>query len=139
MKLYHGTSSIYLDDILRKGLDNPFLTDLEEKAEYYAQVTVEAVGGEEIVLEVYINNISELRIDLAELNEPVVISGMPSWIEVRDNIRKAYNKYAKKHPERYQAKYGIVNIDPHDYSFSLNLVNSVRVEGYISPGDIKIF
>lgn len=68
--LYHGTSDINWKGIKNQGLRHPYLTNSLDLAEYYAEVTVEEVGGKPIVLAVKVDP-SFLRYDGNAMEEPV--------------------------------------------------------------------
>lgn len=61
MRLYHGTSSVHLDDIKRNGLkswaytpgrDGVYLTNVREIAEEFADIKVGSEGGQMVLCEV---------------------------------------------------------------------------------------
>jgi len=142
LKLYHGTSSSKYDEIMASGLDDPYLTDSPDKAEYYATEDVEDTekihGGEgvPIVLLVDIHDTSRLRVDFNEIDEPVTAGTDMSREEIEEAIQKEYKRYLEKHPESYDKKYGVINVNPKHYQVSLNTVRSVRYEGTIPPFDM---
>jgi len=141
---YHGTTDAVLDNIMTKGLKNPYLTDLYEKAEYYSIEASEDEelnkfkGGSPIVLKIKIPNNNLLMVDFNELDEPVVVDGMGNREMVWKNIKKLYNLYAKNNPKRYDKKYNVVSINPKDYWFSLKTVHSVKYNGIIPPKYIEV-
>lgn len=135
---YHGTTDLYIDEIKNDGLEFPYLTNLFSKAEYYAMVASEEYGGNPIVLQVLIPNKNKLLVDFNELDEPVIVDGMGNKDQVWKTIKQEYNTYAKNHPERYDKKYNLVDINPKDYWFSLKTVRSVRYDGNILKKYISI-
>ena len=136
--LYHGTTDAVLDDIMKNGLKNPYLTDLYEKAVYYSIEASEDSGGEPVVLKIKTLNKNLLRVDFNELNEPVVVGSMIDSKKTFKNIQKEYKKYIKTHPDTYDKKYDTILVRPEDYFVSLNTVHSVSYNGTIKPEFIDI-
>jgi hypothetical protein len=137
--LFHGTTDSVIDDIMENGLNNPYLTDSFEKAEYYSVEASEddELGGSPIILKVMIPDVSKLRVDFNELDEPVGVSSKIETIE--KNIQLEYQRYMEKNPESYDEEYDIISIKPEDYYVSLNTVNTVRYDGIIHPKFIEIY
>jgi len=137
--LFHGTTDSVIDDIMENGLNNPYLTDSFEKAEYYSVEASEddELGGSPIILRVMIPDVSKLRVDFNELDEPVGVSSKIETIE--KNIQLEYQRYMEKNPESYNKKYDTISIKPEDYYVSLNTVNAVRYDGIIHPKFIEIY
>ena len=122
MKLYHGTSTKHLDDIMEKGLIEPFLTSEIELAEYYADCEVEEVGGEPLVFEVTVDE-DVLRVDFNALDEPVSDGVYEGCVEeLEELIQETYEELAELHPEWLDD--GIIDIPNEEYQVSLDTVAS---------------
>jgi len=137
--LYHGTSDIKLKEIMTIGLQNPYLTDLTDKAEYYAIEASEEIGGKGVILKIKVIDKNKLRVDFNELDEPVIIDAMGDREDVWKDIKTHYVVYAKAHPEKYDKQYKTVSIDPKDYYFSLETVDSEKYNGVIPPEYIEVY
>lgn len=131
---YHGTSDVHYDGIIDKGLNSPYLTDDYQKAEYYAEVATDDVGGDPIIFEVRIPSTNNLRVDFHELDEPVTLGDA----SMKDRINAAYKKYIKKYPKSYNKKWDTVLVDKLHYWMSLSTTNTVRYEGNIPPDNITL-
>ena len=70
--LYHGTSDVHKDDILRNGIGKSYW-GTAEVAEYYAEVTVDEVGGDMIVISKPLSSFKEdlLEPDSNSIAEPL--------------------------------------------------------------------
>jgi hypothetical protein len=119
LTLYHGTSTVFADEIERDGLRDPYLAAEPELAEYYAEEAVEAHGGEELVLKVSLKNTRALRYDGAAMDEPVMASE-----EERD---EAWEEAGRKHPEWIVR--GYIDVPRTAWRVSYDGVGSVRYEG----------
>jgi len=133
---YHGTSSTRMEGIQQEGLKNPDLTTDYDKAEYYAEEAVYEFGGEVVVLEIKRYDKSKFRVNFPELEEPVSTSNY-SIKEMKKLVKKAYKKYAKKHPDSVNKKYGWVSVKPKHYWMSLDTTETVKYKGIIPPQDLR--
>lgn len=66
---YHGTNSEFIDSIEKQGLRRPYLTDVLEIAEQYAEAT--SGDGDPTVIELSSVDESKFVVDMASLSEPV--------------------------------------------------------------------
>jgi hypothetical protein len=136
--LFHGTSDVFLDQIMEQGLNSPYLTSDYEKAGYYATEVASEKGGEPVVLKVKVPSSSNLRVDFNELDEPVISfeSGDTSQ-EMNKRIQDAYKKYRLENPHLYDTKFKTINVDEKDYWVSLTTTFTVRYEGNIPASNIS--
>jgi 2'-5' RNA ligase len=127
LHLFHGTSSIHLDEAQTTGLRKPFLVDDPEIAMYYAQEEAERAGGRPMVLRVTVEDTSKLRADFPSFEEPLTF---------------VYKKYALSEDEWHERlnnpQSGIHwPANQKDWQTSLKVVGSVRYDGTIQPGSIS--
>lgn len=115
MHLMHGTNSEYLESIQKEGLRTPYLTDVEEIAREYAEVTTGR--GEPIILLVKISDQSKLQPDRPSLQEPV-----------------GYNGMTGKQMDEMVGQ--IKNHD--DWKQTFHVTRTVRYNGTIPPNDISV-
>lgn len=99
---------------MEHGLKNPYLTDNLEKAEYYSLETCDEIGGEPTILQIILDDDDNLQVDFNELDEPVIIEE-DKFKNIHNRIQEEYRKYANLHPEAYNKKDDIININKHDY------------------------
>lgn len=122
MKLYHGTSTEHWDEIMKKGLIEPYLTSEIELAEYYADCEVDEAGGGPLILEVHVNE-DVLRVDLNALAEPVTFGHYKGCLsELEDLVQETYDELAEEHPEWLEGD--IIDIPENEYRVSLDTVAS---------------
>lgn len=131
--LFHGTSDTHLDDIMSKGLYDPYLTSDYEKAGYYADEAAQEKGGDPIVLKVRVPSNSKLRVDFPELDEPVAVDNLD---DMKKNIQKAYKIYVQENPGAYDKTHNVINVSPNDYWVSLSTTKTVRYNGVVPPKNI---
>ena len=93
LTLYHGTSLTAYKGIQSEGLRNPYLTNSEELAEYYAEC---ANGQHAVVLKVFVNNLENLKVDYSSLAEPVGFGKFLSSVCMNNNILNTINQFANK-------------------------------------------
>lgn len=124
--LFHGTSSVALKKIAKeKGLGSPFLTDNEDIAEYYADCKTDECGGNMVILKITVDKDKLLKDDNSYA-EPLTYfrnkfaQNDRDWGEMLENGEIPYPK------------------DEKDWECSLNVVHSVRVDGFVSSDDITI-
>ena len=123
---YHGTSSQFLPDIESKGLINPYLGNSYEKAEYYATEVSSEVGGEPMMFQVDVSDLSQLRHDYAAMEEPVLANDADRDL--------AWKEAARNHPEwikRMESGKMIVEIPQSAWEISWQGVGSVVYSGVI--------
>ena len=125
MILYHGTSLEFCNEILKKGLSNPYLTSSKELAHYYAEAS--DGYGEEVVLEVHITDVSKLRVDYPSLYEPVGFGNIHSKT-LEDNVELMFNEFEAKN----------ITFTDCDYQVSLNTVYTCKYDGVISSTNLKV-
>ena len=121
LTLLHGTSSALLEKA-SAGLQSPFLTDSRQTALYYAQEAVDEAGGDPVVLQVRVRELTRLLPDLPSFEEPLDF---------------VYKQYAVGEEEFHK----LLN-DPdsgiswpendHDWQTSLRVVGSVRYDGVLT-------
>jgi len=137
--LLHGTSSSLVEFILQKGLKQPYLTDSEELAEYYAGVVSEDYGGSPVILKVTVGT-AALLFDGCAMNEPVGYNGLKSD-DLMAKISEEYGKLAIIHPE-WTTRSGrdvLVSVPEKEYQISLSIVGSCRTNEIISPDRVERF
>lgn len=128
--LFHGTSSKYRESILTNGLREPYLTDSEELAYYYAETTCEEVGGEPLVLKVTVPTDS-LRYDRTAMDEPVVYDGYTEE-ELLKRVEEMFDRMSEEHPE--WVKGDLLYIEEEKaWKYSLEAVGSVRCAITVPP------
>ncbi len=132
--LFHGTSDVHLDDIMSKGLYDPYLTSDYEKAGFYATEAAMEKGGEPIVLKIRIPSNSKLRVDFNELDEPVSVN--KDWDKLRKEIQKAYKIYVQENPGAFDKIHNTINVDPKDYWVSLSTTKTAKYHGVIPAKNI---
>lgn len=127
MKLKHGTSTRLADRALEFGLNNPFLTDDDDVAQYFAEEAVEQEGGEPVILEVDVLDKSKLRPDFAMYQEPLYqikrewkISSDEAWADALKADEIPFPKTKK------------------DWKTSLDTVSSVVHKGKVHPDQIDV-
>lgn len=136
MKLYHGTSTKHLDDIMEKGLIEPFLTSEIELAEHYADCEVDEAGGEPLIFEVCVNE-EVLRVDFNALDEPVTYGLYEGCLEeLEELIQETYEELAELHPKWLDD--GIIDIPNEEYQVSLDTVASCWAKETIPYGRLSI-
>lgn len=136
--LYHGTSDLYLDEILKNGLKEPYLTNSIDLASYYAEVTTDDVSGNEIILEVVVDT-DFLRIDENSMSEPVSFDDY-TISELEDIVQEEWDKLAELHPKWVTSNNdsSIIHIPDEYYQASLDTVASCWFDGIINPKNIKV-
>lgn len=74
--LYHGTSDLNLDEILKNGIKtHSYWTDIKEMAEYYSIEVIEDIGGDPIIIKIPFSKFdsSKFEIDYPSLEEPITM------------------------------------------------------------------
>jgi hypothetical protein len=142
MRLYHGTSSVNLEDIEANGLsaeeyvpgyDGVFLTNRREIAELFADVKVGSEGGDMVICDV--------DADPQALTADLVMWGMPSDTMLRrfgcgrdrfEDLGKAVDCWDEK------VKRGVIREpEPQDWKLSLKIANSVISQKPIPPNKVR--
>lgn len=125
--LFHGTSSVFTNDILANGLFSPYLTDDKEIAEYYAECAVDEHGGEAVILSVVVDQSKDLvKPDYPAYDEPLTFyrdeyaSSDSEWHEMLDEGEIPYPS------------------DENDWATSLETVKSVFVANTIPHDRVSI-
>lgn len=126
--LLHGTSLRSFEGIRRKGLKNPYLTDLDYMAEAFSDEAAQHDKSTPIVLEVLVREPDHLRVDRKMWEAPI-----EDVIELYDF--DGYGEWAKA------IKEGRITIPKHasDWKTSLQFIHSVWHDGVILPEDIQIY
>lgn len=133
LTLLHGTSSANRDDVFKKGLDSPFLTDSADQAAYYAGCACDEKGGTPIVLRIQVDP-KFLRFDSAAMDEPVGYDGY-SIEDLERRASRARSAAARKNPG--WKKDGYVCIPETEYDISLKAVGSCWADCQVAPAQIE--
>lgn len=123
--LLHGTSSKNLPSIKTEGLKNPYLTDQEKMAVYFADTEAVDTGGSAVILQVAIFDPGNLRSD------------REMWAEPLDWIRREHD--IERNQEWFEAiREGYIDSpeDDKDWQTSLRMVHAVKYEGTILPSHL---
>jgi len=138
----HGTSTIYLPLIERHGLKEPYLTDQEKMAAYFADTAtiidpptrqiiedlgLSTKGNKPIVLQVAVYDPKKLRVDKEMWGEPL------------DFIKREYD--IERDQEWFEAiREGYIEspINPFDWQTSIKVVHSIKYEGAIPPKHLGV-
>ncbi len=70
IKLYHGTSKVKIDEMLKNGTKKIYLTSDSDQAEYYAECAAEDDESESVIAVVEVD-INMLKADLPSFDEPL--------------------------------------------------------------------
>ena len=75
-ELYHGTSDLYKQDILKFGIQAPSYWGTAEVAEYYANEVSEEHGGNPLVVKIPLSKFDQslLKPDLNSIGEPLTFT-----------------------------------------------------------------
>jgi len=119
---YHGTSDKNIQNIQNNGLNKPFLAKTYELAEYYAEEACDDIGGNPIIIELVVPDISKLRYDGAAMDEPVLVD--------ENTVQKELDKAEEEHPE--WVKGDVIIIPSDEWEYSWRGANSIWYDGYIS-------
>lgn len=129
----HGTSSVYLPFIQKEGLKNPYLTDLEKMASYFAGEADEferkhsRKDSRPIVLQVAIFDTARLTADEEMWASPL------DWIKQIHHIQRDQ--------EWFEAvREGYIDSPAHSYDWqtSIKVVHAVKYEGTIPPKHLGV-
>lgn len=128
VRLLHGSSERRLEEILERGLKNPYLTDLETVAYYFAdEAGAEDDDAEPVVLEVLVRELDHLRVDRAMYQEPITEVLDELGIPSADHYVELMGEGCFREPSG------------RDWPTSLQEMHSVRYMGVIPPRDIQIY
>lgn len=138
----HGTSTIYLPLIETQGLKDPYLTDQEKMAAYFADTAtiidpptrdlIKSLGlstknNRPIVLQVAVYDPKKLRVD------------REMWAEPLDFVKREHD--IERDQEWYEAmKEGYIETPENDFDWrtSLKIVHAVKYEGTILPKHLGV-
>lgn len=125
MILLHGTSTVVLDAILKRGIKEPvYLTQDERMAHYFAEDAASENGGKPIVLWIEVDE-DQLRPDAVMYQEPLSI--------VWENLQlKSEDEWHRKIESNEIPWPG-----PTDWETSLEYALSVRHKGRVKPDQIR--
>ena len=125
MRLMHGTSTRFIKEIELNGLTSPDLTNNREVAEFFAEETSQASGGDPVIITTEVRDLGRLRADEHMWRDPPPLvlelhgaSDQNEWqekISMREIPRPKNNK---------------------DYAASLAGVFAASYKGVIPPEDI---
>jgi hypothetical protein len=75
-ELYHGTSDLYKQDILKNGIQAPSYWGTVEIAEYYAKVIAEESGGNPLIIKIPLSEFDQslLKPDHNSIAEPLTFT-----------------------------------------------------------------
>lgn len=123
IKLYHGTSSKCLEDIIKNGTSTLYLTLSLAQAEYYAECASEEDETEQVVCIVEVP-IDILKADLPSFNEPLSYILKHNDIESEDDWHDMIENGEIPYPQQ------------SDWKTSLKFTQSVVAIGKIKPEQI---
>lgn len=127
MILFHGTSSVFVGNILAKGLCQPYLTSDEEIAEYYAECAVDEHGGEAVLLKVVVDE-----------SKDVLKPDYPAYAEPLTFYRDEYASSDREWHEMLDAGEIPHPDSDENWAVSLETVRSVLVASAISGDRISL-
>ena len=134
IRAYHGTTDKHLNNILKNGLNNPYLSENDGLAEYYAMGAVEEDGGNPIILEVLVDP-DNLRFDYNATSEPVYADGYGGSEE---DVQNMYSKMIEDHPDWVDKKFDTILIPGKEWEYSWDYVKSVKYRGVIDEKYIRV-
>ncbi len=123
IKLYHGTSSKCLEDIIKNGTSKLYLTSSLDQAEYYAECASDEDETEQVVCIVEVQ-IETLKADLPSFDEPL------SYILKHNNVNSEndWHEMIENGDIPYPSQ--------SDWKTSLKFTQSVVAIGKIEPRQI---
>ena len=122
MRMLHGTSTKFIKAIEKGGLNNAYLTDLEDMASYFAEEAAEMSGGKPLVLIMDISDTECLVPDYAMYEEPLTFVKDKHDVRSDDDWAEAIEDGTVPYPR-----------NKGDWETSLDGVSSVICRGWISP------
>ena len=125
LTLFHGTSTDRISYIEEDGLQEPFLTDLEDLAWEAAYLDAYHTHTDPLILKVLVEDTGPLRADLAMYRSPMF------------SVLEAMGFQNSGEYERAVRSGSIRIAAADDWQASLKTVHSVRYAGLIPPTDVQ--
>jgi hypothetical protein len=124
IKLYHGTSKVKIEEMLKNGTKKIYLTSDSDQAEYYAECAAEDDDSESVIAIVEVN-INMLKADLPSFDEPLTFI-----LDFNDLSEDEWHKAI----ESGDIPYPKIN----DWKTSLKYAQTALAVGDIKPSQIFI-